>query len=134
MSRWIRFGVLAAFGLTAGLVGAAKVRTAKEIMGVLNKGPASLATSLKKGLQKDAPNWTEIQDQSKEYASLAGDLGKVNPPIGEKASWEKLTKEFADTAKTLDTAAQKKDKDAALAAHGKLTKSCTGCHQVHRKK
>lgn len=134
MSRWLRTGVLTAFAMTAGLAVAGKATTAKEIMGVLNKGPNSLTTNLKKGLQKDEPNWKDIQEQTKEYAALTADLNKATPPAGDKASWDKLTKGYADTAKALDTAAQKKDKAAALAAHGQLTKACMACHQVHRKK
>lgn len=132
MSRVTRIGVLVVFGLTAGLAGATKLRTVKEIMGKLNKGPNALTPTLKRGLQKDQPDWTEIQAQSKEYATLSAELEKLNPPRGDKASWDKLTRDYAAAAKSLETASAKKDKDAALAAHAQLNKACSACHKAHK--
>lgn len=132
MKRVTRIGVLVVFGLTAGLAGAAKMRTVKEIMGKLNKGPKALTPSLKRSLQKDQPDWQDIQDKSKEYANLAVELTKTTPPRGDKASWDKLTKDYAALAQSLETASAKKDKTAALSAHGKLTKACSACHKAHR--
>jgi hypothetical protein len=59
-------------------------------------------------------------------------MGKNGPPKGHKASWEKLTSAYAEWASDLDKAAQAKDKDAALEAHGKLAGSCMACHREHR--
>ena len=132
MSRVTRIGVLIVFGMTAGLAGAGKLRTVKEIMGKLNKGPNALTPNLKRSLQKDQPDWQAIQAQSKEYATLSAELTKTTPPRGDKASWDKLTKDYAEAAKSLETASGKKDKDAALSVHAKLTKACTACHKVHR--
>ncbi len=132
MNRVTRIGVLVVFGLTAGLAGAGKLMTVKQIMGKLNKGPNALTPSLKRSLQKDQPDWTQIQEQSKEYATLSTELTKTTPPRGDKASWEKLTKEYAAAAKSLEVASAKRDKGAALAAHGKLTKACSACHKAHR--
>jgi hypothetical protein len=132
MNRVTRIGVLVVFGLTAGLAGAGKLMTVKQIMGKLNKGPNALTPSLKRSLQQDQLDWKQIQDQSKEYANLSAELTKTNPPRGDKASWEKLTQEYAAVAKSLETASANKDKAAALAAHSKLTKACSACHKVHR--
>jgi hypothetical protein len=109
-----------------------KTPTIKEIMGKLHKGTTSLRPALGKELKAEEPNWEEVQKQTKEFALLAASIGKNDPPMGEKASWEKLTKAYADTAKAMDAAAQKKDKKAALAAHGKLSGACLACHKAHR--
>jgi hypothetical protein len=111
----------------------AKPLTIKEIMGKLNKGPYALTPNIKQGLQQAEPNWTTIQEQTKQYIRLAADLTKNAPPQGEKASWDKLAEQYTAAAQTLDAAAQKKDKAAALAAHVKLTGSCNACHQAHKK-
>ena len=132
MSRMTRIGVLVVFGLTAGLAGAGKLRTVKEIMGKLNKGPNALTPTLKRELQKDQPDWPEIQTQTKEYTSLTAELAKLTPRRGDKASWDKLTKEYTEAATSLETASAQKDKDAALAAHAKLTKACSACHKAHK--
>jgi hypothetical protein len=133
MNRWTRTKVLVTLGLAAGLAGATTTAmTVKEIMGKLNKGPYALTPNLKRGLQKDDPDWGEIQDEAKQYVNLVSDLGKAQPPKGDQASWEKLTKEYAAIAKTLEQAVQKKDKTSALAAHGKMSQVCTVCHKAHR--
>jgi cytochrome c556 len=107
-------------------------KTVKEIMGKINKGSNAMVIMLKRELQKDNPNWTEIQSQTKEYAALAAELKDAKPPKGDAASWAKLSQEFADTSKAMNDAAQKKDKANALAANNKLTNSCVACHKGHR--
>ena len=103
-----------------------------KIMVKLSKGPAALTPTIGKELKTDPPPWDTIQPQAKEYAQLTASLGKYDPPKGSKESWTKLTGEYAETALELDHAVAAKDKDAALAAHAKLTKSCMGCHREHR--
>src|SRR5262245_8104686 len=105
--------VLAAFFASAAMANPL-AKTAKEIMGKINKGANATVIMLKRELQKDSPNWPEIQGQTKEYAALAGELKDAKPAKGDAASWSKLTKEFAETAKTMDEAAKKKDKSGAL--------------------
>ncbi len=104
----------------------------KKIMTRLTKGPNSLTPLLGKELKAESPAWDTIQGQTKEYAQLASEMGKYDPPKGSKDSWDKLTTAYAGLATDLDTAAQAKDKDAALAAHGKITNSCNSCHRQHR--
>jgi hypothetical protein len=133
MSRWTKILVVSGLVLATSLAGAATgALTVKDIMGKLNKGPNALTITLKRALQKDNPDWADIQEQAKEYAELAGALGKAEPPMGDKASWDKLTKDYADTARAMNEAVQKKNQQGALAAHNKLTKACTACHRVHR--
>jgi hypothetical protein len=98
----------------------------------LAKGPNSLTDVLGKELKQDQPPWVTIQGQTKEYALLAAELSTHNPPKGSKESWATSTTAYAGSATDLDKAAQAKDKDAALAAHGKLANSCMACHREHR--
>ena len=104
----------------------------KEIMGKLNKGPKAMTLAIKRALQAPSPSWDEIQKETQEYANLVKALGQAEPPTGDKSSWEKLTSEYVASATALDQAVQKKDKSAALAAHGKITRSCLNCHKAHR--
>jgi hypothetical protein len=106
----------------------------KDIMNKAHKGGDSLIQAVGKDLKADTPDWEDAAKKSKELLELGSALGKNNPPKGEKDSWEKLTKLYADTAKELDDAVQKKDKDAALTAHKKLAGSCMNCHRAHRTK
>jgi hypothetical protein len=107
-------------------------REIKDIMTKLAKGPNSLTPVLGNELKADPPAWETIQGQTKEYAQLAGELVKYNPPKGSKESWTKWTGEYSASASELDKAAQAKDKDAALEAHGKIANSCMACHREHR--
>ena len=111
-----------------------KVPTPKEIMGKLNKGPNALHAMLGKALKSDEPAWDDIQKETKEYSELAAGLGKNDPPKGDKDSWAKLTKTYAENAKALADGAEKKDKAAMTTAHGKIGKSCKSCHDAHRGK
>jgi hypothetical protein len=104
----------------------------KQIMVRLTKGPNSLTPVIGNELKSATPPWDSIQGQTKEYAQLAADMGKYDPPKGDKDSWAKLSAAYAGLATDLDRAAQARDKDAALAAHGQITNSCNSCHRQHR--
>src|SRR5262249_8171361 len=106
--------------------------TVKDIMKRVNKGPDSLFPTVRKGLNADSPDWTELQKQSKEIATLTESLMKKDPPRGEKQTWAKFTHDYAAEPKALADAAQKKDKDGMIGAHIKITKACTACHNAHR--
>jgi hypothetical protein len=104
----------------------------KDLMGKLTKGPTSLTSMIGKELETDPPAWETIQLQAADYAKLAADLGKYDPPRGSKESWAKLTTAYADSATVLDKAAQAKDATAAKAAHKLILNSCMECHREHR--
>jgi hypothetical protein len=110
----------------------AKDPTVKEIMTRLHKGANAPLFRLKKELQAGQPNWGDIQNTTKEFATLGVALEKDDPPRGGKESWARLTREYAGSARTLDEAAQRKDKPAALAAQTRLAGSCMACHKAHR--
>lgn len=118
----------------AALAQGEKTPSVKEIMTKANK-PNGLYFNLSKELKDDEPMWDEIQKETKELAKLATALGKNEPTLGPKDSWSKLTKDYADNAKALDEAAQKKDLRAVQTAHAKLGGgACMSCHKVHRVK
>jgi hypothetical protein len=105
----------------------------RGIMMKLNgRGPNALQTSIGAALKADKPAWETIEPQTKEYAQLAADLAKHDPPKGSKESWAKFAADYAGLATTLEKAAQAKDKDAATAAHEDLAASCNDCHRQHR--
>ena len=104
----------------------------KEAMVKLGRGPNSLTPTLGKELKETPPPWDAIGPQASEYAKLTASIVGESPTRGDKESWSKLAKAYADSAAELDKAAQARDVTAALAAHGSLTNSCMACHRVHR--
>jgi hypothetical protein len=109
-----------------------KIPTIKEIMDRLHKGANPPIILIKRSLQSGDPDWGEIQKQTKEFVDLGKALGKNDPPMGDKASWTKLTKQYLENAKGMDAAAQKNDKRETLRYQAKLAGSCTTCHKIHR--
>ncbi len=106
--------------------------TIRDIMGKLNRGPNSLTPSLAKDLRDAEPDWELIQESTAEYVELTRGLGKHTPPKGDKASWQRLAKAYADDARALDAAAKKKDKRGTAAVLDRINKACAACHKVHR--
>lgn len=104
----------------------------KKIMVRLTKGPDSLTPVIGAELKAESPPWDTIRGQTKEYAQLAAEMGKYDPPRGSKESWDRLAVAYAGMATDLDRAARAGDKDEALAAHGQITNSCNSCHREHR--
>jgi hypothetical protein len=109
-----------------------KVPSVKEIMGRLHKGADSPLTKLRAELQDEQPDWALVQRGAMDFVTLGAALGKNAPPKGDKKSWAELSAKYLEQAKALDAAAQKKDKNAALAAHTRLNESCKDCHTAHR--
>ena len=108
------------------------VPSISDIMQQVNRRKSGLHNEVGELLQAANTEWGVIEPKSKNYAALADFLGKDDPPKGDKTSWESLTKVYAADAQALHAAVEKKDKDAALAVHQKLSDSCMGCHRVHR--
>jgi hypothetical protein len=107
-------------------------RETGKIMARLDKGPEAPRRVINEALKADSPSWDKILPKTKEYAELAAELGKHDPPAGEKEAWNKHTAAFAEDAGALDKAAQAKDLEATKAANTKLNGSCMGCHNEHR--
>jgi hypothetical protein len=106
----------------------------KEIMARLNK-PTGAYFALGKELKANDTDWDEVNDQAKLILRYAGYLTKNAPPKGDRESWTRLTKSYADNAKALRQAAAREDKKAALAAFERMGgKTCDACHELHRPK
>jgi cytochrome c556 len=106
--------------------------TIDKIMESLHKGRSAPIAKLKTALKSASPNWSAVQKVTKNYAKLAADLPKNDPPKGDAAAFKKLAKAFAANAKSLDDAAEKEDLAAAKSAFGKIGGSCKTCHDAHR--
>lgn len=106
----------------------------KQIMQRANK-PTGIYFNLKKDVEDAEPMWAEMSERARELAKLAAALGKQSPTKGEKASWSKLSRAYADDARGLSQAVAKKDKKAARAAIARMGGgTCKNCHKVHRPK
>jgi cytochrome c556 len=119
------------FGVGIVLAGS-KVPSVEEIMEKAHANKTGLRAKIADEVKAASPDWATIQKQTKEFVTLAEALAKNSPPKGDKKSWEKLSKEYAEQVKDLDKAAAKKDAKAVTAANQKLNGNCQGCHDVHR--
>jgi len=123
----------AAFALlTVFSAGAADNPDIETIMKKVNAKKGGLHAALMSDLKAGTVDWDAASKKSKEYYDLVSSLGKNDPPKGDKKSWEKLTKDYTDNAKTLADACEKKDKSGATGALGKISNSCMTCHRAHR--
>ena len=120
-----------AFLLVAGGTALAMHDAIEQIM---EKGfkKGGLRHNLSTEVDKDAPNWSEVQKNSQEFVKLCEELCKQDPPKGEKESWKKLTEGVTKEAKKLGDLAGKKDLANAKATMAKINGSCKACHDVHR--
>jgi hypothetical protein len=106
----------------------------RKIMERINdRRPDGLTKAIAKGLEPQTPDWPILEKQSGEYAQLAADLAKHDPPRGSKESWTRLTSAFAESATDLDQAVHSKKRDDSIAASGNLSNSCMECHREHRR-
>ena len=117
----------------AGAADDGKIDSIEKIMEKLHKGKNSSMGILKVALKSQSPDWTKIQKESKTFATVSADLPKFDPPKGDPASFKKLAKAYASNAKALETAAKKEELGETKAAFRKLTGSCMGCHDAHKK-
>jgi cytochrome c556 len=104
----------------------------EKIMESLHKGRKSPFAILKTALKSASPDWAVIQKESKTYAKYAPDLPKNDPPKGDKESFKRMAKAFADSAKKLEGAAEKEDLAAARSAFHKIGTLCKSCHDAHK--
>jgi cytochrome c556 len=109
----------------------AETLTIKEVMTKAHK-PKGLLPAMRKELNADPIDWVAIQKQSKELTTLAKALEKAEPTKGDKDSWAKFTKSYANNAEALNASAEKEDRAGARSAMAKLGGSCMACHRAHR--
>jgi Cytochrome C' len=104
--------------------------TIKEVMDQLHKGGS--APLAKTALKAESPDWSKVQELTKEFVKYGALLEKNEPPRGDKADFEKLAKAYYTNAKALDDAAKAEDKDKAQSALNKIGASCKTCHTSHK--
>jgi cytochrome c556 len=106
----------------------------KTVMDKLHKGANSPLAKLKTALKAESPDWKQVQDLAKEFATYGPALAKNDPPAGDKANFDKLATAYADQATALESAAKEENKAKAKAALGKIGASCKACHTAHKGK
>jgi cytochrome c556 len=104
----------------------------RQIMNKINEGNQAILPRVGSELAEENPPWDAIGVQVKELVQLSDELGKYDPPTGDKESWQQQTKAFTDNTAELERAARARDRDKARAAHKKLEESCASCHKAHR--
>jgi cytochrome c556 len=125
--------VIGLASLSAGLAGAADEKvTIKDVMDALHKGTKSPLAQLKAELKAESPDWAKIQKTTKQFVTYGAALPKNEPPRGDPADFKRLATTYYNTAKAIDEAAHKEDKQAAQAALSKLTGLCKTCHAAHK--
>jgi Cytochrome C' len=132
MKSWkLMLGVFTSLVVLGGLGAAIPHGDLEEIM---EKGfkKGGLRHQISTEIDKDKPNWTDIQKKSKELATMCDKMCKEKQPQGEAESWKKLTESLAKQASSLTSAAEKKDLANAKAAITKINGSCKECHDAHR--
>ena len=133
-TTWLAAGLAVTALLTPLPIGALTpdAPTVKEIMKKANS-PTGIYANLVQDLKDANPSWPDIQQEAKDLAALVDQLPQATPPRGDKASWEKLTAAYADSAQKLQKATAAMDQDAARAAWQKMGgQTCKTCHAAHR--
>jgi cytochrome c556 len=103
--------------------------TVSEVMKKVNgkKGAVGKAsTAVKDG------KWDDAATAAKDIKKGGEDLSKNTAPKGEKESWTKLTKSYAESTKAMSDAVEKKDKEAYDKAAKAVGGSCKTCHDAHK--
>ncbi len=132
MKLW-KFALVALTSLAA-LTGLSAVMPSDALEEIMEKGfkKGGLRHQISTEIEKDKPNWTDIQQKSKQLASMCEKMCKEKQPQGEAESWKKLTESLAKQASSLTSAAEKKDLANAKTAITKINGSCKECHDLHR--
>jgi hypothetical protein len=109
----------------------AKNTPLKDLMLKMNGKDGSVRTDIEKALDKDDPEWSDIQMLASQYLQGANDASELNPPKNPD-QWKANTKKYVDAAKHLDEAAQAKDKKKMAAAQEVINNCCADCHRAHK--
>jgi hypothetical protein len=103
----------------------------KEIKDVMKEHKKDGRLPKVKTAVKDG-KWGDAKDPAKKLMKNGEGLVKLTPSKGDKASWEKLAKEYKENTENLYKAVDKMDKAKAQEAVKKLDGSCMPCHKMHR--
>jgi hypothetical protein len=116
-------GAVLALGLIASGAMSASLLAPKSIEDIMDA-----AHDEKDSLRDKVVKGKGSAEDAKKLLALYEDLGKNDPPKGDKAAWKKKTDAIVLAAKKV--AANHEDKEA-LAALTKAT-NCAACHKEHR--
>jgi hypothetical protein len=105
-----------------------KVPTISDIMLKGHKGTDAYIAKIKGAVK--GGKWEDAQEYAKTLEFFGANLGKNKPPKGEAASWEKLTKKYAENTKLVHQGT--KDKDAKAVNKGLAGINCMECHKAHK--
>jgi hypothetical protein len=105
-----------------------KAPTIKEIMQKGHKGTDAYIGKVR-AAAKDG-KWDDAKEPAKALAFFGEHLGKNKPAKGDAASWEKLSKKYAESTKAVEKAVDAKDAKAVNKALDAI--NCKECHSVHR--
>lgn len=138
-TRTICRAALLAVGMTA-LAGAVTAqdkkqpevpKTIKELMkkGHGAKGPLkSIAKEAKDG------KWDDAKTNAELLKLFGENLYKLDPPMGSKESWKKLTDKYEEQTGNVYKAVDKKDVKKTEETLKKLGGGCKECHDAHKGK
>jgi len=110
-----------------------KPKNIKEVMKKAHAGDSAFKTVVGKAIKaKDFDD--DAKNAMKAWVAIGSALGEFDPPRGEKESWTKQTKKYAEDLKKLAKAVNDKDAEAAATAFDTVDKGCGACHSKHKPK
>jgi cytochrome c556 len=109
-----------------------KIPDIKTIMQEGHKGTDAFIARI--GKEAKAGKWDDAQEHAKALAVFGTALGKNKPPMGDEASWKKLTSQYEANTKAVLAATEKKDAAGTAKSLKAITGSCGACHKGHKGK
>jgi len=124
-------GVVAVVLVVGTALAEEKTPTIKQVMKTVagKQGLCAQCAAAGKGMK-----WEDAQKLAKSLTACCANLPKNKCPKGDAASWEKLSKQYAEQAAAVQKAADDKDAQAFTAALKTFTSSCGACHKAHKGK
>ncbi len=131
--KWTKWMLAMCAGLAV-LSGSFAMMPHEGIEEIMEKGfkKGGLRQQIGNEIDKDKPNWAEVEKKTSELSKLCTALCKEKQPQGEAESWKKLTEALAANVKSLSSAISKKDQPGAKATMTRINNSCKECHDIHR--
>jgi hypothetical protein len=141
--KLLRVALFAALGVAAAALSvdplvsaqdkkAEKTPDIKTIMAEGHKGSDAFLAKI--GSEAKAGKWEDATMHAKALNVFGEALGKNDPPKGEKASWERLSKKYNENTKAVLSAVEKKDATATATSLKAIQGSCMECHKSHKGK
>jgi hypothetical protein len=108
-----------------------EVWSTKKVMDKLYVGKQSLAAVLFRDIRKDEPDWQTDEKNLAEMIRLMSMLTKQKPPRGSQEAWDKLVRDYVDTAEVMRQNVRERRLQPARASMEKLGAACDECHDNH---